>query len=69
MGTQQSQSRKHHNSQYQQKHAYQPQQSKKARHIKHTHTHTHTPLHNTIYANAKSSVFTEQNDQCGNSTE
>ena len=32
-------------------------------------TSTHTPLHNTIYANAKSSVFTEQYDRCGNSTE
>jgi len=28
----------------------------------------HTPLHTIIYANAKSSVFTEQNDRCGNST-
>jgi len=33
-----------------------------ARHIR------HTPLHTIIYANAKSSVFTEQYDQCGNST-
>ena len=45
------------------KYAYQLQQSHKARHIK------HTPLHTIIYANAKSSVFTEQYDQCGNSTE
>jgi len=63
MITQQSQSRKSHNIRYQQKYAYQLQQSDKARHIK------HTPLHNIIYANAKSSVFKEQYDQCGNSTE
>jgi len=63
MRTQQSQSRKQYNSQYQQKYAYQLQQSDKARHIK------HTPLHTIIYANAKLSVFTEQYDQCGNSTE
>jgi len=63
MRTQQSQSRKHHNSQYQQKYTYQLQQSNKAHHI------THTPLHTIINANAKSSVFTEQYDQCGNSTE
>jgi len=54
---------KHHNSQYQQKYAYQLQQSDTARHI------THTPLHTIIYANAKSPVFTEQYNQCGNSTE
>ena len=63
MRMQQSQSRKHHNSQYQQKYAYQLQQSDKACHIK------HTPLHNIIYDNAKSTVFTQQYDQCGNSTE
>ena len=46
-----------------QKYAYQLQQSDKARHIK------HTPLHIIIYANSKSSIFTEQYDQCGNPTE
>ena len=49
--------------QYQQKYAYQLQQSDQARHIK------HTPLRTIIYANSKSSVFTEQYDQCGNSAE
>jgi hypothetical protein len=43
-----------HNSQYQQKYAYQMQQSDKACHTK------HTPLHTIIYAYAKSSVFAEQ---------
>ena len=42
MRTQQSQNRKHHNSQYQQKHAYQLQQFDKASHTK------RTPLHTTI---------------------
>jgi len=36
MRTQQSQSRKDHNGQYQQKYAYQLHQSDKARHTKHT---------------------------------
>jgi len=63
MRTQQSQSRKDHKTQYQQKYASQLQQSDKARHTK------QTPLHTIIYANAKSSVFTEEYDQCGNSTE
>jgi len=57
------QSQIHNNSQYQQKCAYQLQQSDKARHIK------HTPLSTIIYTNVKYSVFTEQDDQRGNSTE
>jgi len=54
---------KDHNRQDQQKYANQLQQSDKARHKK------HTPIHNIIYANAKYSAFTEQYDQCGDSTE
>jgi len=33
------------------------------------HFTSNTPLHTIIYINAKSSIFTEQYNQCGNSTE